>query len=1100
MPHESVDLEAILRSQEQQADNIASSSTVAAEQEPAPAPAETTFEEFDVTAAAAAAGSDPGGSFWEPAADDPVAPTESTAAHITHDDIRKMTSAYRREADGTIFISEGPGEGHVRFAARLGISDADLVRNRQDTKAKFGPWSIKGYSYGLADPNGKFFTISELDAVLGGTAGAPLPPRQEVPKATQHHAPEAEATELRQVLHWILRRAGGSVVQPNTLRVPPGSVWAHLESMRGDSDLFEAFFNHAAPEWLLKIGRTALLDLPRSPQPSARNRVILDRATGGQLLRTLVAVEGANALGLLEKAARKEGIVLALQDPAGMRTGAQLVESLQNGDRLLEWARQFGLREGEIEHGVMTALASYPPTSAWVANLEDEFAAVVAEQNRETMRGGPKGLRHQQAIGLLIACERPEIFAEIPNALAHQQTLFRGDAGKLIDLHFPSRVLFFLRDHWKDRSGDPKQDFEPYLRATPTVGVPQSAEARAMAAQFYRNYALLALGGIGKDYQQQRGGNLFRDLIERDLLPRNHEGALSLDQATHLKVGLLLGHVRRSLQFQPATVEAQYKFLIEAKTPETQLKMVGMYLATLPYRQHLLGAGSMSVWREDILSPRFARLAALAYERTPQPSVAPVAAFAEADKRKVRETSALRVLLEDERMSDLVPLVMWLRDQGKALEQYRIECAQRDSSHNQPLGTAGGQDRELIEKVRSLPAEVRPNSVGACVLGLVRPHGTHQRLATGEFGTPPDAASLMLTTATSSALTITGSEYIGDSAVVDAMDKVVGELSELGTRWKGDPQDWREFGALLSTPPFHVPLSGREFALFESRLLTVLEVADVAALPQMTYSRAARSGLDTILALPAAPALMRGTPEVEPAKVLQAAAYFEANPAASGPLVSYWKPLADDFVEQVRILGRVDVVPAPELHPDGSFSRPRRGVTVTKQDLGNGRLLEMATAVNALPEGLGLGLPDLPDQGTCWDSPKAWTRAAKTIDRQAQLVSALFGEHVRAEDLPRILHNGSTMARKHEVLLHHAADIAQHLFVKDAVSASMPLPELLNKTKDLLAEINNNDVKTGINAAVGREPGRIVAAKPRELAPQLMAPAAITSDTPDVQR
>lgn len=80
-------------------------------------------------------------------------------------EVRTLRAAYRSVATGEVFVSAGPGEGHVRFAARLGISEMALKRMPSGVgRGTTGPWSIPGYEYGLVDRSGLFHTIPELDA------------------------------------------------------------------------------------------------------------------------------------------------------------------------------------------------------------------------------------------------------------------------------------------------------------------------------------------------------------------------------------------------------------------------------------------------------------------------------------------------------------------------------------------------------------------------------------------------------------------------------------------------------------------------------------------------------------------------------------------------------------------------------------------------------------------------------------------------------------------------------------------------------------------------------------------------------------------------
>lgn len=85
-------------------------------------------------------------------------------SRITQKDLGQMIPAYRRQTDGSVFMSAGPGEGHSRFAERIGINDIHLIRNPYgEGRGTLGPWSIQGYDFGLVGTDGKFWTPQELD-------------------------------------------------------------------------------------------------------------------------------------------------------------------------------------------------------------------------------------------------------------------------------------------------------------------------------------------------------------------------------------------------------------------------------------------------------------------------------------------------------------------------------------------------------------------------------------------------------------------------------------------------------------------------------------------------------------------------------------------------------------------------------------------------------------------------------------------------------------------------------------------------------------------------------------------------------------------------
>ena len=93
----------------------------------------------------------------------------------SREDIKKMTPAYRNQATGEVFVSDGPGEGHVRFAERLGLKAENLNRNSGiEDKSWKGPWSIDGHDYGMADSAGKFYSMPELDGVMRSRTAGPL--------------------------------------------------------------------------------------------------------------------------------------------------------------------------------------------------------------------------------------------------------------------------------------------------------------------------------------------------------------------------------------------------------------------------------------------------------------------------------------------------------------------------------------------------------------------------------------------------------------------------------------------------------------------------------------------------------------------------------------------------------------------------------------------------------------------------------------------------------------------------------------------------------------------------------------------------------------
>ena len=86
----------------------------------------------------------------------------------TGNEISQMIPAYRRQVDGLVFKSAGPGEGHSRFADRLGIDDTEIERNPTEKRGKQGFWTIQGFDFGLVDASERFWTMPELEAHFAG--------------------------------------------------------------------------------------------------------------------------------------------------------------------------------------------------------------------------------------------------------------------------------------------------------------------------------------------------------------------------------------------------------------------------------------------------------------------------------------------------------------------------------------------------------------------------------------------------------------------------------------------------------------------------------------------------------------------------------------------------------------------------------------------------------------------------------------------------------------------------------------------------------------------------------------------------------------------
>jgi len=895
--------------------------------------------------------------------------------------------------------------------------------------------------------------------------------------------PADEQRDLSGLLRWSESMLLGTLTRDITA-IPRGRIWHELEKNAQLADAYPEFLKKEPPAWVGVVLREAINGLSDLPPKNERTEIILAKANPTQLMHTLVRAAPGRTAALVDEAAARKGFRLSLRSGNGVEVSEQLMQTFAHWEKVQEWCREAGVSPDASVANVVSALGIYPGTKAWMGAHDDEVSLVLASRADR----GAKSLENQQMMTMFHVMQTPEVFNAIPQALQFANTVLVGDPAKSPDFFFPTRVLMMLRSISPDRSANPNDDLKPYLEATPpNVGYQPQAGAPDRD-RFYRNYAFFALGGLDDQYIPKNARHLFRDLISRDLIEEvGPSGKISPEIDD--RMNRVLRQVRAGLQMMPEAVEHDFRFLVGARSSDAKLRMLGMYLAALPYRQMLLGPGPLSLWRNrGLLSDTFARALAKAYEaRVVEPPSTPVAVFTAENRQHVRELAGLRMLASDASTRGLISVVAWLQEEGQAYVRYQEECQREDKKAKLPAGATEQRNREFLERYRDMPQAVEKGSPAALVLGLVLPsRESTAAQAVGEFGSPADVAAMVFTAAQAIALEsgTQNTAFLQHEGAIDQLAEAQTRLTRLGEVWTGGREDWRELGSVLQLPVAQRPMDEFLREQLSQQLATVMQLPKPElGIPQVTYTALDKASLDRVLEHPSAPSLLRTVASNELAEVLHAAAVLQSQPLELDGHTQAWRAVVDGFRERVTLQKGIDVSAPPARNADGSFQRPRRSIRVESSDFDNPEVLrEKAGKVLGVPGESLVALPVMRVEARDWESPRTWRQTENRMAVSLAPVRIALGQELPASELPRILRFAAACAERPDVL-QHASNVAGALFTPAAGNA--PLRDLLAKTDDLVRQaMNGTELRLGKSQAPAG-PARLTLAQPIAVAAAL---------------
>ncbi len=843
-------------------------------------------------------------------------------------------------------------------------------------------------------------------------------------------------------------------------------IWVTLEQSVQKSDIWQQLSSDPAPDWLKETVRDAFRSIPGLPAPRAKHDVILNRANPAAIIEAMVIHRPNDVLNLIEQAASRRGYSVVLDEARVV--GEKLLAHSAQADRLKEWAADAGIQHGGLERAVVDALAVYPKTSAWMGELADCFDDAKHRRNITATND-------DAALRLAVVAQNEEVFQAVPAALRYQRAQFLGDGSKSVDYVFPTRLLFHLRAFDSSATTDPNHDFHPYLAVTPGTHFDRAEKPENKAARdrFYRNFGYLVLGGLDRDVEKDGHArtlqHLFRNLIEKDIVPEAGAGESVLERFQHLKMS-----IEDRLLRMPAQVGHGYRFLIGAKSEDAKLRMTGMYFAGTPFRNQLLGTGPLSVLRdENCTGPLFRELVAGAYTDK-QLSTVRAIPFQGTDKARASELVAIASLNDEQGLKRLVPILVWLHQEATAAAQYdagravevkaagierRAELKAQEGGMAAQLAKAGAApaddvantvaavemqnirneiqrieeadsdpavaDRADFETLKALPAAIAVRSLAADGYGWFF-SGEHPAAFERDGLNAPRFLSLLLSAAT--ALAIDAPEKAGRAASEPWMsDAEIAQrsLEDLADRWDRSPTHWKELTQIVSgSSALNAPLD----AEFHDRVAAKVREAtgEERTWSPLSFTRDDRLKLDDLLKLPLAPRLLRGRAELRDVdRLLGAAMILQDKPLEPA---HFWQQECARFVEHVKLSGSVDVAPPPERGADGRYERPKRSVRVTTEDLTGARIEEIARNVLRLKGDEPTPAPRPPTASRAWFSPAAWRNAYEMVQHHSREVAMVFGGGTLT-DLPRLLEFTTAVRPELAPVLGAGAKVASALLV-----------------------------------------------------------------------